>query len=143
MTKSNVLFLCTGNSARSPMAEAILRARAGDVFDVYSAGTEPKGVHSLTLRVLNEIGMPTEGLRSKDVTEFLGQLPVHYLIIVCGAAEASCPAVWPLMQVRLFWPFDDPAAATGSEADRLAKFREVRDQIDRRIADWLEELRAS
>jgi arsenate reductase len=141
MSKSNVLFLCTGNSARSQLGEALLRKHAGDVFNVYSAGTEPKGVHPLTVRVLAEIGVATDELRSKDVGEFLGRLPVHYLIIVCGAAEATCPATWPLLQERLFWPFDDPAAATDSETQRLAKFRAVRDQIDERILAWLEDLR--
>jgi arsenate reductase len=110
---------------------------------VYSAGTEPKGVHPLTVRVLSEIGVASGELRSKDVGEFLGRLPVHFLIIVCSSAEAACPAIWPLMQQRLFWPFDDPAAAAGSEASRLAKFREVRDQINDRILAWLEELRAA
>jgi arsenate reductase len=143
MRKQNVLFLCTGNSARSQMAEAILRKHAGDVFDVYSAGTEPKGVNPLTVRVLNEIGLPTEGLRSKGVNEFLGKLPVRYLIIVCSGADAACPAIWPGMNERLFWPFDDPAAATGSDDERLQKFRDVRDEIEGVILDWLAKIQAA
>jgi arsenate reductase len=137
MNKLNVLFLCTGNSCRSQMAEALLRERGGDRFDAYSAGTEPKGIHPLTIKVLQEIGIDTSGLRSKDVTEFLGRLPVHHLIVVCENAEGTCPRIFPGMHERLFWPFDDPPAFAGTEAERLAKFREVRDQIDLRIHAWL------
>ena len=137
MHKPNVLFLCTGNSARSQMAEALLRMHAGDRFDVHSAGTDPKGVNPLTIKVLEEIGIPTAGLRSKGVTEFLGKLPVRYLIIVCSGADKACPAVWPGTVQRMFWPFEDPAAATGTDGQRLLKFREIRDQIDERICDWL------
>ncbi len=143
MRKQNVLFLCTGNSARSQMAEAILRKHAGDIFDVYSAGTEPKGVNPLTVSVLNEIGLPTDGLRSKGVKEFLGKMAVRYLIIVCSGADAACPAIWPGMNERLFWPFDDPAAATGSENERLQKFRDVRDEIEGAILEWLAKIQAT
>jgi arsenate reductase len=143
MHKQNVLFLCTGNSARSQIAEALLRKHAGDMFDVYSAGTEPKGVNPLTVRVLSEIGIPTAGLHSKGVKEFLGKLPVRYLIIVCSDAEAACPVIWPGMNERLFWPFDDPAAATGTHEEKLAVFRNVRDQIEKKILDWLANLRTA
>jgi arsenate reductase len=142
MRKSNVLFLCTGNSARSQMAEALLRKHDGDRFDVYSAGTEPKGVNPLTVRALEEIGLPTGDLRSKGVTEFLGKLPLRYLIIVCSEADKSCPTAWPGMAERMFWPFEDPAAARGSESERLQKFRQVRDQIEARIKEWLAEIEA-
>jgi len=141
MRKQNVLFLCTGNSARSQMAEALLREHAGDVFDAYSAGTNPQGVNPLTLRVLDEVGLPTDGLRSKGVREFLGRLPVRFLIVVCSEADAACPSMWPGMTERLYWPFDDPAAATGDEDERLGKFREVRDQISERIVEWIGQLR--
>lgn len=140
MSKPGVLFLCTGNSARSQMAEALLRKRAGDRFEVYSAGTEPKGINPLTTRVLNEIGLDISGQRSKGVKELLGQIPVRYLIVVCQDADRSCPTVWPGVLNRMFWPFDDPAAAQGSEQQRLEKFRAVRDQIDERIELWLDEL---
>jgi len=143
MRKPAVLFLCTGNSARSQMAEALLRRHAGEVFDVYSAGTEPKGVNPLTVQVLDEIGLPTDGLRSKGVTEFLGKVPVRYVVIVCSDADKKCPTIWPGLHKRLFWPFDDPAAATGSADDRLVVFREIRDQIDERLKDWLDELQQS
>jgi arsenate reductase len=142
MTRNpNVLFLCTGNSARSQLAEALLRKHAGDKFNVYSAGTDPKGVNPLTIKALDEIGVPTNELRSKGVTEYLGKLPVRYLIIVCGDADKSCPTIWPGMMNRLFWPFDDPAAAQGLEEDRLKVFRRVRDEIDARIVEWLAEPR--
>jgi arsenate reductase (thioredoxin) len=143
MRKQNVLFLCTGNSARSQIAESLLRKHAGDIFDVYSAGTEPKGVNPLTLRVLGEIGVPTAGLHSKGVKEFLGKLPVRYLIIVCSGADAACPAIWPGMNERLFWPFEDPAAVAGTHEEKLAVFRDIRDQIEAKILDWLAELRTS
>jgi len=142
MRKPNILFLCTGNSARSQMAEALLRHRAGDRFDVYSAGTDPQGVNPLTIQALAEIGVPTKDLRSKGLKEFLGRLAVNYLIVVCSEADAACPTIWPGLGERMFWPFDDPAAAQGAEDERLAKFREVRDQIDARIAQWLDELPA-
>jgi arsenate reductase len=140
MSKPGVLFLCTGNSARSQMAEALLRKRAGDRFEVYSAGTEPKGINPLTIRVLNEIGLDISGQRCKGVKELLGQIPVRHLIVVCQDADRSCPTVWPGVLNRMFWPFDDPAAAQGSEQQRLEKFRSVRDQIDERIELWLDEL---
>ena len=142
MQKPNVLFLCTGNSARSQMAEALLRNHAGDRFNVHSAGTNPQGVNPLTLRALEEIGLPTDGLHSKSVKEFLGRLPVRYLIVVCTAADQECPTVWPGLAERLFWPFDDPAAATGSDDQRLAKFRQVRDQVEERVLQWLSEIAA-
>ncbi len=138
--KPVVLFLCTGNSARSQMAEAFLRREAGDYFEVHSAGTQPKGVNPLTIRVMNEIGCDLSGHRSKGVQEYLDKLPVRYLIIVCGDADKSCPTVWPGVLQRLVWLFDDPAAAQGTEEQKLAKFREIRDQIQARIRNWLAEL---
>lgn len=137
MTKLAVLFLCTGNSARSQMAEALLRKHAGDRFAVYSAGTEPKGINPLTVRVMDEIGISLEDHRSKPLTEYLGKVRIHYAITVCENAEQSCPSVWPFCQQRLFWPFDDPAACEGPDEERLAKFREVRDQIETKIKTWL------
>jgi len=143
MKKLNVLFLCTGNSCRSQMAEAILRARHGDVFDAYSAGTEPKGVHPLTIQVLQEIGIDTTALRSKPVKEYLGRLWVHYLVIVCQHAQESCPRIFPGVVERLFWSFDDPAAVEGSEEEKLQKFRSTRDEIAATIEWWVSGLRAS
>ncbi len=134
--KPKVLFLCTGNSARSQMAEAILRHLGGDQFEVFSAGLEPKGIHPLTIRVLEEIGLDTSGQTSKALNTYLGKIHFAYLITVCSSAEEKCP-VFPGMGTRLHWPFDDPAAAEGSEEERLAVFRRVRDEIADRIRIWL------
>jgi arsenate reductase len=131
--KPGVLFLCTGNSARSLMAEALLRSLAGDSFEVWSAGTAPKGVNPLTLRVLEEAQVSTAGLRSKNLSELLGRLQVEYAIIVCDAAAQQCPALHPFAQHVHRWPFDDPAGWPGGPAAELAKFREVRDALRARL----------
>jgi arsenate reductase len=141
MTKHNVLFLCTGNSARSLIAEALLRDRAGDLFDAYSAGTDPRGVNPLTLRVLREIGVDTECLRSKRVEEYRGRLPIRFLIVVCAAADRACPTAWPGVEERHFWRIEDPTKCEDTDDDPLDRFREVRDEIDERIAGWLTDLR--
>jgi arsenate reductase len=135
--RERVLFLCTANSARSQMAEALLRRRAGDRFEVLSAGLAPRQIHPLTLRVLEEIGIGTEGLRPKAIDEFLGKTIIHYAVVVCENAQASCPRLYPFAMQQLYWPFDDPAAFVGNEIARLGKFRAVRDQIDEKIATWL------
>lgn len=141
MHTTTVLFLCTGNSARSQMAEALLREIGGDRFEVHSAGTDPQGVNPLTVRVLDEIGIDISQQRSKGVKEYLGRLMINYLIIVCDAAEKSCPSIWPGAHERLFWPFEDPAAVQGAEEERLAAFRRVRDRIRDRIEEWVAEQR--
>lgn len=138
MSGPNILFLCTGNSCRSQMGEALLRARAGNRFSVYSAGTSPKGIHPLTLLALEETEVSTAGLASKNLGELLSRLKVDVLIVVCDSANDECPRIFPGARERLFWPFDDPAAATGSEEEKLAVFRRVRDEIDARIKHWLE-----
>jgi arsenate reductase (thioredoxin) len=135
--KTKVLFLCTGNSARSHIGEALLRHHVGDHFEVHSAGLEPKGLNPYTIRVMTEIGIDMSGHHSKDVTEYLGKTSFGYLIIVCGHAEQNCPTTFLGAAQRLSWPFDDPAAATGTDEEILAKFREVRDQMDERIHAWL------
>jgi arsenate reductase len=128
LMKPTVLILCTGNSCRSHLAEGILRAAAGDLLDVQSAGSQPAGyVHPLAIRVMAEIGMDISGHRSKHLDEFRHQ-PVHTVITVCGNADAACP-VFPGQVERHHWPFDDPAKATGTEAEVLACFRRVRDEI--------------
>lgn len=134
-----VLFLCAANSARSQLAEALLRAKGGDRFEAASAGLSPKGVHPLTVRVLEEIGLNTAGMRSKSSTEFLGKASVRFAIIVCECDAAECPRIFPFAGQTLSWPFDDPATATGKEEERLAVFRRVRDQISQRIDAWLAE----
>jgi arsenate reductase len=136
--KPRVLFLCTGNSARSLMAEALLRHYAGDRFEVRSAGLEPKGINPYTLRVMDEIGIDIRSLQSKSVATYLGRMVFAYVITVCSNAEANCP-IFPGYTIRMHWPFDDPAAATGSDEEIMAKFRQVRDQIAARIQAWLSE----
>ncbi len=139
MHKPVVLFLCTGNSARSQMAEALLRHEAGELFDAHSAGTDPKGVNPLTVQVMKELGIDIAQQRSKHLREYLGRLPVRILVVVCSEAEKSCPTIWPGALQRLYWRFDDPAAAQGTDEEKLNKFREVRDAIQIRIKDWLAE----
>jgi arsenate reductase len=138
MEKTRVLFLCTGNSARSQMAEAFLRRYAGDHFEVHSAGLEPKEIHPYTLQVMEEAGCDMQGHTSKPLAQYLGKIHFGYLITVCSQADEKCP-IFPGMGVRLHWPFEDPAAFQGSTAETLNKFRQVRDQISARILDWLQE----
>ncbi len=136
--KPRVLFLCTGNSARSQMAEALLRHYAGDRFEVHSAGLEPKGVNPYTLRAMDEIGIDVRSQQSKSVSTYLGRMIFGYVITVCSNAEANCP-IFPGYTIRMHWPFDDPAAATGSDDEIMAQFRQVRDQIATQIQGWLVE----
>jgi arsenate reductase len=139
MLTPRVLFVCTANSARSQMAEALLRRHAGARFESYSAGIDPGEINPLTVRVLNEIGIDASGQWAKSVEFFRGKMHFDYVITVCGNAEARCP-VFPAVTARLHWPSDDPAAASGSEEERLARFRAVRDEIERRILAWLQEV---
>jgi len=137
--KPKALFLCTGNSARSQMAEAFLRRYGGDFFEAYSAGLEPKGLNPLTVRVMEEIGVSMEGHSSKSVNVYLGKTLFQYLITVCDQAEKNCPTIWPGISHKLHWSFEDPAAAEGSEDEKLAKFRDVRDQIQQQVRGWIAE----
>jgi arsenate reductase len=143
MSKAKVLFLCTGNSARSQMAEAFLRKYGGERFEVYSAGLEPKGINPNTERVMEEVGINLSGQYSKHVKEYMGKVHFGYLITMCDEAEASCPTTFPGIFQRLHWPFEDPAAFIGSDEEKVAKFREVRDKIDQRIKAWLAEHRVA
>jgi arsenate reductase len=119
------------------MAEAMLRQRAGDRFEVHSAGLEPSEVRPETLAVLAEAGAPIDGLYSKGVEEFLGRVLISYLITVCAHAEEHCPRTWPVGGQREHWSVSDPATATGSEEERLAAFRKARDEIGVLIDEWL------
>lgn len=130
-----VLFVCTGNSARSQMAEGLLRHAGGDRFGVSSAGTHPTCVRPEALAVMKEIGIDISGHRSKSVDEFIGQ-QFDYIITVCDNAKGTCP-VFPGKAERLHWPFEDPVAVTGSEEERKAAFRKVRDEIGARIAQFV------
>jgi arsenate reductase len=126
--KPFVLILCTGNSGRSQMAEGILKHKAGDLIRVESAGSKPTGfVHPLAIRAMEEIGIDISGHRSKHLDELLDS-KVHTVITVCGYADQACP-IFPGMVKRYHWGFDDPAKATGSEAEVFAVFRRVRDEI--------------
>jgi len=135
VTRRRVLFLCTHNSARSQMAEGFLRALAGDRFETASAGTEARGVNTLAARVMAEAGVDLAGHTSKTLDRFLGE-PWDHVITVCDSANEACP-VFPGTAERLHWSFDDPSAARGTEAERLAVFRRIRDEIRARIEAWL------
>ncbi len=135
MSPRRVLFLCTHNSARSQMAEGFLRARAGDRFEVASAGTEATRVHPLAIRVMDEVGIDLRGHVSKRLDGLLGQ-PWDYVITVCDSAHERCP-VFPARTTRIHWSLDDPSAAHGSEAERLEVFRRTRDEISARIREWI------
>ena len=137
MEKKKVLVLCTGNSARSQMAEGLLRHEAGDRFEVYSAGTKPSIVRPEAIAVMNEIGIDISGHRSKSVEEFVGQ-ELDYVITVCDNAKESCP-IFPAKTLMIHWPFEDPAALNSSDTERKAAFRKVRDQIHGRIMVFLGE----
>jgi arsenate reductase (thioredoxin) len=137
MDKIRVLFLCTGNSARSQMAEAFLRHLAGDKYEPYSAGLEPQGIHPLTTKVMDEVGIDIRGQRSKALKEYMGKVHFGYLITVCHEAEERCPTAFPGMGQRLHWDLEDPARFSGDEEKKLNKFREVRDRIEARVRAWI------
>jgi arsenate reductase (thioredoxin) len=131
MEKARVLFLCTHNSARSQMAEGMLRNLAGDRFEVMSAGTETTHVRPLAIRVMDEIGIDISGQESKTLDRYLTE-PFDCVITVCDDANGVCP-FFPGAQSRLHWSFEDPSRAEGSEEERLAVFRSVRDRIGERV----------
>jgi arsenate reductase len=126
-----VLFVCTGNSARSVMAEALVRRHGGGDFEVHSAGTEPKGINPLTLRVLAEAGIDASWARSKSVDEFLDE-QFDFVITVCDQARQSCP-IFPGVHESLHWGYEDPAAVEGTDEERLAAFRRVLIGLSERI----------
>ncbi len=139
MLRRKVLFLCTGNSARSQMAEAIVNARLGDRWEASSAGTQPTGyVHPMAVQALREIGIEHEG-RSKSANEFRAA-PFDLVVTVCDDAAENCP-VWLGKGKRAHIGFPDPAQAEGSEEEKLAVFRQVRDDIRGRILPYLQDLR--
>jgi arsenate reductase len=137
MCKIRVLFICSSNNARSQMAEAYLKKYAGDRYEVFSAGLGPGRLSPLAVRVMEEKEISMRDHYSKEVDGFLGY-DFGFVIIVCSKAELVCPA-FPDSCVRLYWPVDDPEDMDGPEEARLAKFREVRDEIEARIRVWLEE----
>jgi arsenate reductase len=120
------------------MAEGFLRHYASARYDVQSAGTSPKGeVHPLAIQVMRESGIDISRQHPKRLADVLGGKPVRHLIIVCGEAEISCPRSIPGVTERVFWPFDDPGRLAGSSEEKVAEFRRVRDQIRRRVVEWL------
>jgi arsenate reductase len=135
--RTKVLFLCTGNSCRSQMAEGFLRAYGGDLYEAHSAGTKPSTVSPLAVKVMREVGIDISAQRSKNVTEYLGQ---HFplIITVCDNAKERCP-IFPGPCIREHWPFEDPAEAIGSQEQRLAVFRKVRDEVGARVRSFVAE----
>jgi len=134
MKKKRVLILCTGNSARSQMAEGLLRHDAGDRFNVSSAGVKPSRIREEAITVMEELGIDLGGHRSKHVDEFAGQ-SFDFVLTVCDHARESCP-VFPAGTLKIHQNFVDPALAEGSNEERLAVFRKVRDQIREYLRDF-------
>ena len=136
MSKPKVLFLCTGNSARSQMAEGLLRVLAGEQFEIFSAGTEPKGrILPEVQQAMREIGVDISGQWSKSVIEYLGKAVFTHVVTVCADTEENCPVVFLNTRTHHRWAFDDPAKA--DEERRLTTTRRVRDQIEHRLRLWL------
>ncbi|MDT8446294.1 MAG: arsenate reductase ArsC [bacterium] len=140
--KRNALFLCTGNSCRSQMAEGWLRHLAGDRFEPFSAGLEPKdAVHPLALKAMAEVGIDISGQKPKDLKQYLGRESILVLFVVCDKAKNACPRIWPGLpeENRFYWPLDDPAEATGDEESQMPVFRRVRDEIKTKLEQWLKD----
>lgn len=139
MRKIRVLFLCTQNSARSQMAEAFLREHGGDRFEAYSAGYKPVGdIHPYAVQAMEEVGIDISDQYPKGLKTYLGKEFFNYLIIVCARAEKECPKTFPGVGTTLSWIFDDPRGEDVPEEEMLEKFREVRDEVEHKILDWLE-----
>jgi arsenate reductase len=135
MNRIRVLFLCTGNSARSVIGAALLRQIGGEAFDVYSAGTHPKGINPYTVRVLEPLGIDMSAERSKSVAEYEGQT-FDYVITVCDSAGEACP-VFPGAPQRIHWSFIDPAAAEGTDGDKLRAFQRTVRDMKARLAPFV------
>lgn len=131
-----VLFLCTHNSSRSQMAEGLLQACGGVAYTAFSAGTQPRTVHPLAIKAMQEVGIDISDHRSKGIEEFSAQPPMDLVVTVCDDAAESCP-FFPNACRQEHWGFPDPSAATGTEEERLAVFRQVRDAINERIGFFL------
>lgn len=131
-----VLFLCTGNSARSQMAEALLRNLGKDDFEVYSAGTDPKPLNPLAVKVMQEIQIDISPQHSKDLNAFIDQ-KFDFIITVCDRARDNCPT-FPGDNVRIHWSYDDPAEIEGTEEEKQAVFRRVRNEIRNRLNIWIQ-----
>jgi arsenate reductase len=134
-----VLFVCTGNSARSQIAEAFLRKLGGERYEAYSAGMSAKSIHPNTVQVMNEVGIDISNQYSKATSEYLGHIEMDEAIIVCRRAEEECPTIAGTTRKIQRWLFDDPVRAQGTEKEKLNAFRRVRDEIKARITLWLAE----
>lgn len=121
------------------MAEGFLRKYAGNAFEAHSAGLEPKGLNPLTLKVMKEVGIDVSNQQSKGIETDLGKKHFQYLITVCDDADRNCPTIWPGVNIREHWSFEDPAKLEGSEQQKLAKFREIRNLIEKKIKEWVVE----
>ena len=139
MRRQKVLFLCTQNSARSQMAEGFLREMAGDRFEVYSAGYRSGDeIHPYAIEVMEEVGVDISDQYPKGLRAYLGKMGFNYAIIVCARAEKDCPKTFPGIGTSLVWVFDDPRSEDVPEDEMLEKFREIRDEIEHKLLDWLE-----
>jgi arsenate reductase len=140
LRKQKVLFLCTQNSARSQMAEGLLRHLAGDRFEVYSAGIDPTDeIHPCAIEAMSEVGIDISGQHPKGLSTYLGKMGFNYLIIVCARAEERCPKTFPGVGTRFSWIFEDPRREDDIPYESmLERFRAVRDEIELKIRDWLE-----
>ena len=137
MQKTRILVLCTGNSARSQMGEGLFREEGGGGYEVSSAGTRPSQVRPEAIAVMREIGIDISGHRAKSVDEFAGQ-EFDFVVTVCDSARDNCP-VFPGATQRIHWSLEDPAAVQGTEEERLAAFRRIRDQLRDRVRTFLRE----
>ena len=131
LKKTRLLVLCTGNSARSQMAEGLFRAMGGGHYEVFSAGTQPSQVRPEAIAVMREIGIDISAHRSKSIDGFAGQ-PFDYVVTVCDNARDNCP-VFPGGGQRIHWSLEDPAAVQGTEEERCAAFRSIRDRLKERV----------
>ncbi len=136
--KQRVLILCTANSARSQMAEGLLRYLAGDALEVFSAGAKPSVVNPFAIQAMHQRGIDISQHRSKHLNEFLNDA-FDYVLTVCDAAAETCP-VFPGKAQRVHWSFPDPAAVEGSDDDKLASFIQVRDSLEKTLGDWAKSL---
>lgn len=131
-----VLFLCTHNSSRSQMAEGLLRAHGGPAFEVFSAGTQPRSVHPLAIKVMREIGIDISDQTAKGIEAFATEPPMDLVVTVCDEAQEACP-FFPNARSQAHWGFPDPSRVTGTEEERLAAFRHIRDLIAAKITQFL------
>ena len=136
---NGVLFVCSHNSARSQMAQAWLNHLAGDRFEAHSAGVEPGTLNPLSVKAMAEVGIDISDHVAEGIDKYLGKVPIYHLIIVCDKASQTCPRIWPGARERHEWLFDDPSAATGTDDEKLAVFRRVRDEIKAQVEAWLAE----